>query len=114
MPSSDPADRALIASIAGHASWAQTRDRTARTANGRAAFNGTFEKQVDPDGSMDPHTRAKAAENARREYFTRLSRRAAQARKKAAAATAEAQEADQELAKAQAAQEAGDTAAVAQ
>jgi len=45
-------ERALRASIAVNESWAKTPDRSARTANARAASDARFERQVDPDGVL--------------------------------------------------------------
>jgi hypothetical protein len=82
MPSSSPDERALIARIAAHASWAKTPDRSARTASARNAQMARFEAQVDPDGVLDPAVRARMADSARKEYFTRLALRSAQARRR--------------------------------
>ncbi|CUU60373.1 hypothetical protein Ga0074812_1396 [Parafrankia irregularis] len=86
MSASRPEDRALIARIAAHASWANTHDRAARTARGRAAFLDRFDRQVDPDGTLPPAERARRAENARRAYFSSLALRSAQARRRSRAA----------------------------
>jgi hypothetical protein len=75
-----PEQRSLNAQVAVHTSWANTKDRTARTAPGTKAFMDRFERQVDPDGEMDPVTRAKAAENAKRAYFLGLSAKSARVR----------------------------------
>jgi hypothetical protein len=77
---STPAQRSLNAQVAVHTSWAKTVDRSARTAPGRQAFADRFERQVDPDGVMDPDTRAKAAANARRAYFLSLAAKSAKVR----------------------------------
>lgn len=63
-----------------------TEDRTQMTAAARAAAMDRFEKQVDPDGVLDPVERAKRAEYAKKAWFTQLSRKAvaARARKRAA------------------------------
>ncbi|MCW2521398.1 MAG: hypothetical protein JWR46_4017, partial [Mycobacterium sp.] len=45
-----PAERSLRSQIAAHDSWANTDDRTARTANARKAMLDKFEREVDPDG----------------------------------------------------------------
>ena len=42
MPSRHPAERSLIARLGAEESWSRTVDRTARTANGRAAFEARF------------------------------------------------------------------------
>lgn len=78
------AERTLRARLAAHESWARTTDRAARTAAAREAFTSRFERQVDPDGVLDPVERARRAEHARRAHMTRLSLRAAQARRKGA------------------------------
>lgn len=50
-------------------SWRNTKDRTARTAPGRAAFIARFERQADPDGVMDPEERAAVAYQLKRAFF---------------------------------------------
>lgn len=70
---STPEQRSLAAQIAVHTSWANTKDRTSRTAPARQAFVDRFERQVDPNGEMDPIARAKAAENARKAFYLALS-----------------------------------------
>lgn len=73
--------RQIIGSIGGHESWSRTADRTARTAPARDKFDARFEKQVDPDGLLDPAERARRAENARKAYFARLALKSAQSRR---------------------------------
>lgn len=70
--------------IAAHTSWANTADRTARTAPGREAFNARFERQVDPDGVLPEAERIKRAENARKAHFARMALKSAQARRRKA------------------------------
>ncbi len=118
-------ERALQSRLAAHMKWANTNDRSDATAPGRAAFEARFERQVDPDGTLDPVERARRAESAKSAYFARLAlqsaqsrRRAGEARKRATAqearvkaendrriaeADAEAEAAELELAAAQAA-----------
>jgi len=74
-------DRAQIAKIASHASWAQTPDRSARTAPAREALMRKFEDQVDPDRKLPPQERAVRAESARRAHFQRMALKSAQARR---------------------------------
>src|SRR5919106_4786070 len=93
-PGNEPASRAersLRARLAAYALHAQ-RDARETTANGRAAFLARFDREVDPEGRLEPDERRRRAEQARRAYFTRLSlaaikarqaKRAAQARRKA-------------------------------
>lgn len=72
--------RALAGSIGAHESWARTEDRSARTANGRRAFLERFEREVDPDGKLDPTERALRAEHLRKAHFQRLALASAKAR----------------------------------
>jgi hypothetical protein len=67
--------------LAAETSWANTVDPSARTAPARAAFLDRFERQVDPDGVLDPTDRARRAEHARKAHFARLALRSAQARR---------------------------------
>lgn len=64
--------------------WAQTVDRTARTQPARDALERKFEREVDPDGLMDPLTKAKAVAAHRRAYFLRLAAKSAEARRRKA------------------------------
>lgn len=68
-------ERALKASVAAHTSWANTTDRTARTANARAARDARFLEQAGGDPVR--------AEHLRKAYFKRLALQSAQARRKA-------------------------------
>jgi hypothetical protein len=81
-----PSEIALAARVGAYASWANTADPTARTAPARQAFDGRFEREVDPDGILPPAERARRAEYARKAYFTRLALASAKARRKPAAA----------------------------
>jgi hypothetical protein len=75
----DAVDRRLRARMAAHAMHA-TNDARVTTANGRAAFLARFDREVDPDGVLEPEERRRRAEQARRAYFARLSLAAARAR----------------------------------
>jgi hypothetical protein len=75
-----PAERSLHARMAAYAMHAR-HDSRQTSAPGRAAFLARFERQVDPDGHLDPQERARRAELARRAYFARLSLAAAKARR---------------------------------
>jgi len=87
-PLSTQSERHIAASIAAHESWAHTPDRSARTANARAALMQKFEDQVDPDGTLPPDERARRAEHARKAYFQRLALKSAKARRLRADANA--------------------------
>ena len=57
--------RRLRAQIAGYQSWANTENRSARTAPARAGKRRKLEQRIDPDGTMSPaelKARADAAE----------------------------------------------------
>jgi hypothetical protein len=54
------------------------------TSRAREAFLTTFEKQVDPDGTLPPEERRRRAEHALKAHMTRLARRSALARKEVA------------------------------
>jgi hypothetical protein len=81
-PGNEPASRAersLRARLAAYALHAQ-RDSRETTANGRAAFLARFDREVDPEGLLEPDERRRRAEQARRAYFARLSLAAVKAR----------------------------------
>jgi hypothetical protein len=82
MPESK-AERQLRATIAAHESWAQTDNRTARTAPARAALQQKFLDQAGGDPIK--------AENLRRAHYARMQLKAAQSRRRAKEHTAEAQ-----------------------
>jgi len=76
-----PAERTLRARQAAYTMWAREPDPVTRTAPKRRAFMERFDKQVDPDGTLDPETRARMAAQARSAYFADLARRSAKARR---------------------------------
>lgn len=78
MPAQNSTERKLVASIAAHTSWANTPDRTARTAKARAAADARFLAEADGDPVR--------AEHLRKVYFQRLALKSAQARRKGRAA----------------------------
>jgi hypothetical protein len=99
-----PAQRSLVGSIGGHTSWANTSDRTARTAPGRNAALAAILAKLDPDGVMTPEQQR----NAIAAHFRRLALRSSRSRAKASAARevargldADAAEAEAELAAAE-------------
>lgn len=79
MPAHDPRERALVASIAAHQSWANTDDRSARTAKARAVLDQKFLDEADDDPVR--------AEHLRKAYYQRLALRSAQARRARKAAS---------------------------
>ena len=74
------AERRLNSQIAAHLSWANTENRTSRTAPARAALEARFLA----DAGGDP---VRAA-NLRTAYYKRLALKSAQARRRAAAGKA--------------------------
>lgn len=98
MPAARATERSQVATIAAHESWARTPDRTARTANARAALMARFETDVDPTNSLPPAERAVRAEHLRKAYFARLALRSARSRRRSKELAAEADSAAAELA----------------
>lgn len=66
-----PSQRSQRARIAARAKWA-AHDGSQGTQAAREAFLSRFERQVDPEGRLDPAERARRAESAKREHFQRL------------------------------------------
>lgn len=79
MPELTPELRTLRSRIAAHESWANTEDRTARTANARKALEDKFLAEADGDPVR--------AEHLRRAYYARLAFKSAQARRRRAASS---------------------------
>lgn len=77
-----PSSRALQARVRAHKSWANTSDRSGRTAKARAAFDVKFEDQVDPDRVLPESERALRAAHARKAYFLELALKSAKARRR--------------------------------
>ena len=75
-----PAQRQTRSRQASYVSWANTGDRTARTAAGRRGMLKKFEDEVDPDRTLAPQERALRADAARQAFYTRLSMLAVKAR----------------------------------
>jgi hypothetical protein len=84
-----PAEQHLARVKGGYASWANTPDRTARTAPGRAAFEQRFLDQADGD--------PKRAEALRRAHFADLALKSARGRRLAREYAAQADAAEAEL-----------------
>jgi hypothetical protein len=79
-PPADNNDRILRARMAAHLLHAQITDPSGHTAPARAAFLSRFEREVDPDGILDPQERARRAEHAKKAYFLKLALASAKAR----------------------------------
>jgi hypothetical protein len=75
-------ERAMIARIAAHESWAHTGDRSARTAPARAALEAKFLAEADGDPIRAAHLR--------KAHFQRLALKSARARRRSKELAAEA------------------------
>lgn len=74
-------ERRLHGQIGAHKSWARTPDRAARTLPARLALDAKWENQVDPERQLAPAERAKRAQNARKEHYTKMALKSAQVRR---------------------------------
>lgn len=88
MPITD-SERRLRSSLAAHTSWANTEDRSARTAPARRALDAKFLEEAGGD--------PKRAEHLRKAHFQRLALKSAQSRRRAREATEAARAAEAEL-----------------
>lgn len=68
-----PSERRLRAQIAAHTRWANCDDRRAATEAARRGLADKYERQVDPDGCLDPVERATRAAHARKADLLRAS-----------------------------------------
>lgn len=60
--------------------WAREPDPVTATQSARDGFLARFERQIDPDGKLDPADRRARAERLRRAYMIRLARKSRAAR----------------------------------
>jgi hypothetical protein len=89
MPSPYSSERSLVASIAAEVSWANTRDRSARTAPARAALDRKFLALAEGDPVR--------AEHLRKAHFRRLALKSVRSRRRAAGLLSEAEAAEAEI-----------------
>jgi hypothetical protein len=80
MPGRTPAERALIGRIGAYTMLAR-HDAHDITRAAHKAFWDRFERDVDPDGVLDPVERARRADMARKAYMARLALKSAQVRR---------------------------------
>jgi hypothetical protein len=66
-----PTARSMRARVGAYALHA-THDSREITAPARRAFLARFEREVDPDGKLDPAERGRRAEMAKRLHFARM------------------------------------------
>jgi len=79
MHETDPAIRSLRGRI-GALTLHSSRDQREHLATARAAFRARFEREADPEGTLDPVERARRAELLRRLHYTRLAYASAKAK----------------------------------
>jgi hypothetical protein len=79
MPPLSPKQRRLRAQIAANTRWSK-EDPAANAARGQAGLQTSFEKQVDPDGTLTPAERTRRAEAARKAHMQRLALASARSR----------------------------------
>jgi uncharacterized membrane protein YccC len=79
MDEEERASRALRGRIGAHRLHA-THDSRETTKAARQAFWSSFEREVDPDGLLEPEERARRASHARAAHFARLAYLSARAR----------------------------------
>lgn len=75
------AETVARARLGAHTRWANTTDRTAATQAMRDGRMAQFERQVDPDNTLEPAERARRAEHARKAHMQRMALASAKARK---------------------------------
>ncbi len=76
-------DRAVIARIAAVERWARTPDRTAATEPARRGLRARFEREADPDGTLNAAERARRADALMTAHMLRLAHASAKARRSA-------------------------------
>jgi hypothetical protein len=76
-------EASLRGRIAAYERWARTSDRAAATAPARRGLDARFEREVDPNGELDPAERARRVEAKRKAHFTRLALLSARSRRAA-------------------------------
>ena len=79
---STPGERRLQARSAAFKSWANTPDRSRRTAPARERFLSRFEDEVDPDRALPDDERTIRAEFALKAHMASLARASAKKRRR--------------------------------
>ena len=77
-----PSERRLRAQKAGLTGWANTVDRSARGRHANAGLLAKYERQADPDGTMDPRERAKRASTLLKQHYADMRWKAVEARRR--------------------------------
>lgn len=80
----DRTDRGLRACIAAAERWGRRPDHYSATEPARRGLRVKFEREADPDGALSAQERARRADQLMQAHMLRMSRAAAQARRRAA------------------------------
>jgi hypothetical protein len=75
-----PEQRSMRASLAAHSRWAQEPDREKAMRPALNAMLAKFERQVDPEGVLDPAERTQRAESAKKAYYKALALKSSRSR----------------------------------
>jgi hypothetical protein len=81
-----PEQRKMRASLAAHTRWAQETNRKEAMRPALDGMLAKFEREVDPQGVLDPAERAMRAESAKKAYFKALQLKSSRSRGKKKAA----------------------------
>lgn len=76
-----PHERRLRAQIAANTRWSRAGARADQSAKIKTSRLAQYERQVDPDGALEPAERRQLAENAMRAEMQRLSLASSKARR---------------------------------
>jgi hypothetical protein len=79
-----PVERSTRASIAALTRWSRQDTRLGTQPAQQEANYGRFEREVDPDGELEPEERARRVRRLRRAHMRKLALLSAQARRKGA------------------------------
>lgn len=66
--------------IGAHVRWSRENDRVSATEAARSGLRARFEREVDPNGELDPAERAIRADHAFKAHMLRLSMKSAATR----------------------------------
>jgi hypothetical protein len=75
-----PAQRSIRASLAAHSRWAGETNRKEALQAARDGLLARFERQVDPDGVLEPQERALRAESARQAFYKAMQLKSSRSR----------------------------------
>lgn len=86
MAAKDPERRVLIARIAAAERWGRVADRAKATAPARTGLRLKFEREIDPDGTLEPAELERRVNHLVRAHMLRMSLAASAARGRVAEA----------------------------